>query len=40
MKHGQGTLKKVMLARSGVSSALGKSDMAALGQTETKCAKG
>jgi len=40
MKHEQGTLEKVMLARSGVSSALGKSDMAALGQAETQMRQG
>ena len=40
MKHEQGTLENVMLARSGVSSALGKSDMAALGQAETQMRQG
>jgi len=40
MKHEQGTLEKVMLARSGVSSALGKSDVAALGQAETQMRQG
>lgn len=40
MKHEQETLEKVMLARSGVSSALGKSDVAALGQAETKMRQG
>ena len=40
MKHEQDPLEKVMLARSGVSSALGKSDVAALGQAETKMRQG
>lgn len=40
MKHEQETLEKVMQARSGVSSALGKSDVAALGQAETKMRQG
>ncbi|MEH6502525.1 MAG: LemA family protein [Cycloclasticus sp.] len=40
MKHEQQTLEKVMQARSGVSSALGESDVAALGQAETKMRQG
>lgn len=40
MKHEQETLEKVMLARSGVSSALGQSNVAALGQAETKMRQG
>jgi LemA protein len=40
MKHEQETFEKVMQARSGVSSALGKSDVAALGQAETKMRQG
>ncbi|OUR83510.1 LemA family protein [Cycloclasticus sp. 46_120_T64] len=40
MKHEQETLEKVMLARSGVSNALGKSSVAALGQAETKMRQG
>ena len=40
MKHEQETLEKVMLARSGVSSALGQSNVADLGQAETKMRQG
>jgi LemA protein len=40
MTHEQETLEKVMLARSGVSSALGKSDVGALGQAETQMRQG
>jgi len=40
MKHEQETLEKVMLARSGVSSALGKGDVAGLGQAETQMRQG
>jgi len=40
MKHEQETLEKVMLARSGVSSALGKGDMADLGQAEKQMRQG
>lgn len=40
MKHEQETLEKVMLARSGVSSALGKGDIAGVGQAETKMRQG
>ena len=40
MKHEQQTLEKVMQARSGVSSALGQADVAALGQAETKMRQG
>mgnify|MGYP002700112590 FL=1 len=40
MKHEQETLEKVMLARSGVSSALGQSNLGALGQAETQMRQG
>jgi len=40
MKHERETLEQVMLARSGVSEALGKSDVAGLGQAETKMRQG
>ncbi len=40
MKHEKETLEQVMLARSGVSEALGKSDVAGLGQAETKMRQG
>ncbi|PHS72944.1 MAG: LemA family protein [Cycloclasticus sp.] len=40
MAHEQDTLEKVMLARSGVSRALGKSDVSALGQAETQMRQG
>lgn len=40
MKHEQETLEKVMLARSGVSSALGQSNVGALGQAETQMRQG
>ncbi|MGB1187722.1 MAG: LemA family protein [Cycloclasticus pugetii] len=40
MKHEQDTLEKVMLARSGVSNALGESDVAALGKAETQMRQG
>lgn len=40
MKHERETLEGVMLARSGVSSAAKKSDMAALGAAETKMRQG
>jgi len=40
MKHEQETLEKVMLARSGVSSALGKGDVAGVGQAETQMRQG
>jgi LemA protein len=40
MQHEQQTLEKVMQARSGVSSALGQADVAALGQAETKMRQG
>lgn len=40
MKHEQETIEKVMLARSGVSSALGQSNVGALGQAETQMRQG
>ncbi|PCH84655.1 MAG: LemA family protein [Piscirickettsiaceae bacterium] len=40
MKHEKETLEQVMLARSGVSEALGKSDVAGVGQAETKMRQG
>ncbi|MGB1702379.1 MAG: LemA family protein [Cycloclasticus sp.] len=40
MKHEQGTLEKVMQARSGVSNALGQSDVSALGRAETQMRQG